>query len=498
MNDENVDALVALYNEGLIAEDDVLSAGFGKFAQLKEEGTLWARPDGKWIKSSSGLFYKYPPRPIHIVEPPGAHKFAIQDAQFLLVERSLPNPVLAGNLDPGEVILQVFTSTGGTATGDGGQNGAYDLLPAELGMGIPLSRISTSKLARAVVDTVDLVVLDPADKSIADQITKQVLEPAAIGICQSTAGGVIVSGVVSDFSNLPTLITDDSIYCEGENPPQVDGPEAAVGWLVSSFVTEVHEIIAPAYFEPESRKAIYLESNGAGITAGGSLYGRTLGSSIKTELASYSPDTADRLVPGAVIATYGTLRQRLVIPVIGPAELLECGDVVGVTLTQVPGVNGQRGFNGAALVTDRKYDRQSGLISLGLLLFDGVPPFRSWAPGGDVTFVADEADFTLSLVTHIPAAAQKIDAFRVGDLVNIYDANYVLRSTNAPGVVATWDEATGDMTLSTAATDGSGDVLPVLGDIVVLAPVSVQTTVAADLFAYQNTSDTTTTGTRWQ
>lgn len=464
-------------------------------SQVAVDDSWWARPDGRWREDGAGLYDTAIPRPCHIFEPPGVHKARIADAIFLAVRSTLPDPAFGLTTDPVDILLQVLTSTGGTATGDGGQNGAYDLLPSEIGVGVPLTQIDTTGTLRAPFGPLDFTVIDPEDGAIADQISRQVLELCGLVVCQGATGGIVVTSTARVFDGGGVAITDDDLYCEGESPPAVTGPEPASDLLVSTIVANVVRVDLLEVFPVDLRTRRSTFTNGGNYTAGGGLYGRTQARPKVLTIAAVT--NAEFPALDVISKTYGTLRQQITIPVIGPAESTECGAIVSLTLTQAPGADGTRGFDGLAIVIDRKYDLASGVISLSLLMFDdALTGVRAWAPGGDVSAVTSATEFVLETDTHLDPDDLNVVTFRAGDRVDVFDANYTLRSTAAPGIVDTWDEATGAMTLSTAATDGGGDVTPIVTDIVVLSAVSNQVTDAADLFTYMNS--TTADGTRWQ
>ena len=268
-------------------------------------------------------------------------------------------------------------------------------------------------------------------------------------------------------------ITDASLaVAAGSGVPEIDGPEYATDEVVSRIeVTEV-SAIAAEFLDADGRTRTFT------FPGGGTTYGDT---AAPATVAVKQP-LGWRLPLASAARTYGRLRHRVTVPVYGDAAQAEPGTVVPVSLSQIPGADGSRGFTGVAAVLERRYDRFSGLVRVTLLLDPlDVSTLIAWAPGGTVTAVTSETSFTLSLAAHIATEGPAL--FGVGDKVNVYTQNLTIRSGTTPGTVATWDDDTGVMTLSVAASDGS-DVLPVAGDVVTLAPYTLQPADTQDRWAW--------------
>jgi hypothetical protein len=109
-------------------------------------------------------------------------------------------------------------------------------------------------------------------------------------------------------------------------------------------------------------------------------------------------------------------------------------------------------------------------------------------PASATSFTLDTSENIHLPATSTTGAELLGPAFTAGDKVDIYTENMTLRSTTTPGTVATYNDTTGAMTLSVAASDGS-PVVPVASDIVTLALKSQQPggSRAADDFAYLDT-----------
>lgn len=112
---------------------------------------------------------------------------------------------------------------------------------------------------------------------------------------------------------------------------------------------------------------------------------------------------------------------------------------------------------------------------------------REWAPSGVVASVTSKLVFDLETSTYSGSDyASDAVSFADGVDVDIYDANWSLRSTVSPGTVSS---TAGDtVTLSVAAAGGGGDVTPNVGDKITLAAESNQSASEAAKWGWLSTS----------
>jgi hypothetical protein len=476
-------------NDGGFFPPDYLPASVGSAAlDVSRDGSWWTRTGGGWRTDGSGLYDLHEPRPIHIVELPGVHAAAIEDPIFQNVTPGISIDFRAA-IAATSAARQILISTGGSIDGLGGPSGADDLLPAELSCAIDPDLVVVRYITAESV--LGRVVLRLDEDSLADAMTDQVLKPGAITLTQTSEGlTALVSITTLTRPNVTASLSDADILSDPGQPPDIEGPTDAVDQLITSYTIKLTTIADADVLNSSARTRTEVYAGAATFTAGGGSYGVA---GITVDLTAWDDSTG--LAASFVQQSFGVLRQELSVTVLDNAEI-QPGAVLSVNFPQIPGPDGLRGFVGLALVLSRVTEIRNGTARVRMLLLS-APAYgiRAWAPGLPVHTPASATSFTLdtSENIHLPATsttgAELLGpAFTAGDKVDIYTENMTLRSTTTPGTVATYNDTTGAMTLSVAASDGS-PVVPVASDIVTLALKSQQPggSRAADDFAYLDT-----------
>jgi hypothetical protein len=458
---------------------------------VQRDDSWWTNTDGTWRTDGRGLYELHTPIPVHVVESAGVHADGITDPLFLDVQPGISPDAVTQSVLATIAATQVLISTGGSADGLGGAHGANDLLPAELACGIPSGRVAAINVTSD--SALGRVVLRATEESIAESLTSQVLRPAALSLAQASDGSIRIVNIATLAQPLVAIqITDADIYSDPGSAPDIEGPSDSTDFLVQSYVVRKTTLRNADIDDEESRTINEFFAGSAGFTAGNGSYGRVKG---RMESVTVWGSNAPQVAAQFIQQTYGVMRKEVTLTT-GPQTGLEAGAIIVVSLDNIPGEDGTRGFTGLAIILSRITELRNTTVRVRLLLIGTSPNgTTSWAPGLPVDAVTDAESFTLDTSENIhlrpfteAAGAPRMQgpAFNTGDKVNIYTGNLSLRSTSAPGTVSGYDDTTGVMTLSTAATDGGGDVIPDPGDIVTLAAFSTQpgNSRAKDDFAY--------------
>lgn len=379
--------------------------------------------------------------------------------------------------NPVDIILQILTSTGLQLA-----NGAFDRIPAEFGLGIPLSNLDLSTftdiadrmdVAGVSAGNVTLLASDPPDIAKWMDVFCKVY---GLALVTSTTGSLrLVDLAFIDFETSLSLDEGDLWRNpRGEIAPvyEVDAAQA---------VESISTAFSMPWLEPDQQDVeINTKTGTRGI---GETFERVQGETVAIK-PTFAP-AVDEPGVAAVAARYGQLiwlQAGLVAAFtvdVVTTYAGEVGDWVSATLLNLPNAADDGPLTASLCrIMDRVHEsRPTGVAKDTVTVFiygiEVASPKRDWAPSGVVSSVVSATDFDLSAdVYHGPSFDSDAESFTAGQKVDIYDSSWTLRSTTAPGTVGT---ASGDnITLSVAATDGGGDVTPNVGDKLALSKESDQ------------------------
>jgi hypothetical protein len=391
-------------------------------------------------------------------------------------------------INPVDAILSILTSTGT------GNNGSHDLGPAEFGFGIDLAEIDTASfttvgntLEDEGINAAGIALLTTEDESLRKRLDV-LLKTYCLSIVTTTTGQTrIVDMLNLDYDASLTL--DEGDLVNGAATMTIGTGDAI------SKVTLKYD---RPYIRPDFPQAKITQIHQA--TTGGILesLGRVFGQSISVEpwfAASFDTDARNALAKrwSAMIRQTNGVVGRITANV-DPGYAGQIGDTVAVSLPAFPNAQDSGAMSGALCrIVDRKHvSRPIGqnphdeltLLAYGVTAADKP---RQWAPSGVVASVTSKLVFDLETSAyHGRDYTSDAVSFADGVAVDIYDANWSLRSTVSPGTVSS---TAGDtVTLSVAAAGGGGDVTPSVGDKITLAAESNQSASEAAKWGWLSTS----------
>ena len=397
-------------------------------------------------------------------------------------------------VNPVDAILTALTSTG-SAT-----NGAHDLASAPFGMSIALSDIDTAAFTSVGnrLDTEGItagsVAMLGSENMPVSEFIDSLAKTYAIQVATKTDGTITLIDMGHiDPDTTHTLDAGDLV-----------GAPASLTLSASNAIESIVIRYSKPWVPPSlgQEHEIQIRASTEGIT---DLFSRIRGQSVTISpkfSAACTDDQHEALakrwsrVLGYSFGVVGTLTCD-VDPGFGP----DVGDIVAVSLPAFPNAQDTGPMEGALC---RIVDRVHVSRAIGKNPRDGLKLIvygdtvddkrRRWAPSGVVNSVVDATKFVLENDTYHGADfTSDADAFKVGDIVHIFTANWSKRSTVSPGVVGSISGDT--VTLSTTAKDGSGSVIPNVGDKFALSDESEQAAADAARWAWLSAA---TPGYRWQ
>jgi hypothetical protein len=392
------------------------------------------------------------------------------------------------SINPVDAILEMLTSTG---TGD---NGDHDDAPREFGFGIPVANIESATFT-AVGDRLDdegitagsIALLSTESNSLRERLDV-LCRTYALAVATTTAGKVrLVDMAHIDYDTTTTL--DEGDIVNGAAVLSIGAGDA----INSVTLTYDRPWASPESPEIEQIQTIRASTGGI-LEALERVSGQSL--NIKPWFAA-SVDDESRNALGirwsSIIAQTNGVVGRITANV-DPGYSGQIGDTVAVSLPAFPNAQDSGAMSGALCrIVDRKHvSRPIGqnphdeltLLAYGVTAADKP---RQWAPSGVVASVTSKLVFDLETSAyHGRDYTSDADSFAHGVDVDIYDANWSLRSTVSPGTVSS---TAGDtVTLSVAAAGGGGDVTPSVGDKITLAAESNQSASEAAKWGWLSTS----------
>lgn len=399
-------------------------------------------------------------------------------------------------INPVDAILTVITSTG-TPTA----NGAHDLAPREFGLAIPLDQVDAdtfitigNRLMEEQCFASTVFMDEESNGSVADWLDK-LLRAYALGLVTTIAGKVrLVDMATTDYTTAKTLTESDIVGAPLVSVTYELDPR---GSLETVSLKYPRPWVRPSEIGEGVRQIIRQDPNGiSGLFAG------VQGDSVEVETDfALSSSILDQHALGMrwskLIAQSSGIAGIFSVDV-DPSYSADVGDVLEVTLPNLPNVDNTGGMDGVyCRVDDRVHEsRPVGEQPRDTLTLRVFGTSRAsaveWASSGEVDTVASSTVF--DLVTdefHGGGYTSDANSFADGVKVHFYDANLV-RLTTVAGTVGSTSGDT--VTLSVAAQDGGGPFTPSVGDIMCLAELSAQSASLADPFAWISA---TTPGPLW-
>jgi hypothetical protein len=414
------------------------------------------------------------------------------------------NPQLAGSkftagAHPLQVLLQVFTSTGWTQdnTQRAAQNGAYDTLPAEWGLGIPADELDVAGIEDLIGLTPGHGILLPILETVKDGrewVIAECLRPFGFYLRCVFPGKLSVGWMreltPDDRDAAGRIdINDLAIQSDGQFV-QLQGPEtlgdlvvSSLSWSASPRFADNKLVLRPPItfrFAPDSTEPdLYPDGTQVKVEA----YG-TQGDRINEDGTGFSLPGTDsaRLrddllgvlstrygAPPTIIKVACRLDALLLAENDGTrtATTVNVGDIVRFTLDNLPDTTtGARGYSGTILeVWSQRVDLAKGLVHFELARTAlGSGATRYLAPALVVvgwTAGTKTLEIEANHFTNTAGAYDDKDAFAATWPVRIYSADLASRS----GVVLVSSITDATHVVLSAVPDRT----PVAGDVVLLA-----------------------------
>lgn len=411
-------------------------------------------------------------------------------------------------ITPAEVVTQVLLSTG-TSVGRAGINsdgimnpgdqGIYDVLPESVGLGIDISLVDTFSFLDIMQRQEDqgiflenLAIVGDETKMY-DFLQKNCLRPFGLVLSTRRDGKITLRQIdvslistfgvtgfpnVIDFNDLRTDIggTPDVSYSRVSKNTYssirlTNKPAHLPETIESNITTQVPYITEEGEFfnDPAliTKKGVQAETMELkGTLAGTPSVSGALPASVASFLVNVygfltEPVQVSATVSGTAIEEY-IVGDVCVINVI-PDNFRE-DDLASESVRQIYGV-----------ITSIKYDFRDETADIVVV---GIPlniDFRQywWAPSFEVDTVTGATLFTVtntfgtnSANPDFPTDLSTIDPL-TGLSLLLFDKNWVLKSTVAPGILSSYNVDTGDVILASSFSDGS-PITPVAGDIIIL------------------------------
>ena len=400
------------------------------------------------------------------------------------------------DVSPVDVALTVITSTGTI-----GANGAHDLAPRELGLAIPLDQVEVdtfttigNRLQSEGCWAQTVFMDEDSNGSVADWLDK-LLRAYALGLVTTIAGKVrLVDMAVTDYTSTKTLTEANVVGAPAVNPVYELNPR---GSLETVSLKYPRPWVRPSEIGEGIEQIVRQDPNGvSGLFAG--VQGDSV--TVETDFALSSNILSQHALGlrwSRMIAQSSGLAALFSVDV-DPAYVADVGDVISVTLANLPNVANAGGMDGVyCRVDDRVHESrpvgEQPRDTLTLRVFEASRATQvEWAPSAQVDVVTSSTAFTVEAAEfHGGDYTSDATSFADGATVHFYDENLV-RLTTIEGTVGS--TSVNAVTLSTAAQDGGGPFTPSTTDIMLLAELSAQGASIAEPFAWISA---TTPGRSW-
>jgi len=392
-------------------------------------------------------------------------------------------------VNPVDVILSVITSTGSP-----GSNGSHDTAPGEFGLGIALSDVDTASFT-VIGDRLDTQGISAGTVAILLEDVENLSDwlgdfakVYGLAIATTIDGSIrLIDLTVLDFDTTVTL--DEGDLVAGPAKLSIDAQMA----IESVSIKYDRPWVNP--MDQGSTVDDTFQAKPSGILA---LFERVRGESLELEpdFAAGVDDSSQSALHGRILSLMGYSQGVMgtLSADVDPGYSGDIGDTVSVTLPAFPNAKDTGAMSGALCrIVDRVHEsRPVGeqprdtltMVVYGVTSADRP---RKWAPAGVVASVTSATVFDLEASAYHGADyASDAASFADGVKVDIWSANWALRSTTSAGTLS--GTSGNQVTLSAAAQNGSGDVTPVVGDKLTLSAESDQSASDAAGWAWMSAS----------
>ena len=392
-------------------------------------------------------------------------------------------------VNPVDAILEILTSTGYAFNGD------HDNGPSVFGMGINVDQLDSAsfttvgnRLNGEAITAGTIALINDKDGESLRKRLDVLLQTYGLALATTTSGDIRLIDLT--FTDYDTALTLDEGDLVGGGARLSIGSAGAVEGVSIKFK---RPWVSPG--RPDHDHTLIAQAGSGGLME--TLH-RSRGRRVSINpwfAASVDPTSHQSLAVrwSRLIAQTNGVVGKITCNV-DPGYTGQVGDTVAVTLPAFPNAQDSSAMSGALCrIVDRIHvSRPVGenphdeltLLAYGVTAADKP---REWAPSGVVASVTSKLVFDLKTSTYSGSDyASDAVSFADGVDVDIYDANWSLRSTVSPGTVSS---TAGDtVTLSVAAAGGGGDVTPNVGDKITLAAESNQSVPEAAKWGWLSTS----------
>lgn len=448
-------------------------------------------------------------------------------------------------LPAGIICLQILTSGDGLVGGS--PNGPFDVLPYNVGLGIPLERIDIESFGVYFDETSGRYVFNPkaepcrikganlwADttflnsvitirdtENIASWLNKNILSPLAVGVASSndpitntkTIRAFSFANIqptdpeTLDFINTNNTITEGQIY-KVLNQSIQTSMETKGTDIVESVSYRYWRLIKQINRTTPTQitiKAVPVEAitDSEDVASYARLFTYIQSRPILEELSLYPAHRANRNLGEDRVARIG--RQRVaqysaILPKLTfytdieqsktGATKIAVGDRISLQnfTSVIDTKTGTRGISGLGYCVAQKVDVLRGVIENEVVFVGNFDlQLSRWAASGEIDTVTSNTVFDL-----FPTSFSGLDAarFSIGDEVLLFDENFVLLSEDAggnPDPQTIGNIVGSQITLNSPFTDAGGaPILPSSTNIILLAEKVLQPVSTQFVFAYQN------------
>lgn len=448
--------------------------------------------------------------------------FPTEDDNFPVTQRVLASPI--------EFLLQILTSTGtGTIENPGTNKGIYtignntfeysfDVLPKQRGFAIPLSAINIESFISVAqryhrLGGTEATVLQTYlcneyidfQTDLREYIVEKILQPLFLGLVTDEDGKVKLVDLLGETTSIATIQASD---LEVGSVPVVERDTTKLASQISytgktSFTDNWQGILTGSLdtlvgFTPTQSSYSYtVNVIGFGSQQGG--FGDIYGSIQRNPITINLPSMAVTLTETGPISqdSNAFLRSRAArfialynSPIVilslrvNSSQRLVVGESYNISMDGIPGEDGRASINTKALLVELTSNLKNGTQDCVFYISFDEFPFKDirWAPYGEIKSVSSSTSFNVGTAVDpvvenwwpLKTVVDEADniavwndkAFAEDDLVVLYDGNFVLKSTDGPVAVDSYNQNTGEIVLKSAWTASSSPITPSVGDII--------------------------------
>jgi hypothetical protein len=450
----------------------------------------------------------------------------------------------------GILALQILTSGDGIVGGK--NNGPFDVLPYNMGLGIPIERVYLESFG-VYEDTLNpgTYVFDPlfsecvaagADRwadaiflnvgatvdsfeNVAKWLTDVILKPLSVGITQYKDNNDLKYKVRAfelsklsprDQEELDSFksINDDDLIYEYDTNLNVSSEINSENVLESVSFTyyRITELINEGNITyNQTIKSIRTFPLGGtdDTLTNASIYTYVQGNPIIEELKFplYYKNDAGYIYGAGRLDSISTNRLNqfsnptIVVKIVTEIDKdIQVGDKVSLEISNlIEPQTGNFGFSGFGYCIEQKTNILRGYKESTIITFllAGLQ-FSLWAPSAQATGAVSGRTFTFEtqIFTNSSMYTNDVSSFAVGDKILLYDQNFILRSENNGGLpdpreIDSINVGLNTITITSDFTDSSSSsITPNAGDIIVLAEKTEQNTQTQVSWGYMNDYET--------